>query len=271
MTATSSFALSASRTRMALQPWSRGGFTPDARARYGSAMADIGELWLQDFLPFAALKDVAHRFKVQIAVFGGAASRAAMYRACDRHDIDIFDLAPFSSDIDLVHTGDAKLTSAIAADIADRVPFSTWCRWAILDDKAARRALANRNASTQVPLRRIGFGTGGPSKLPPQAQVDLSEGRSLGSAIRHLLTLSLPVRIAMSRFLDCCWHSMRSQTCGRSPAEESCASRPRRALGLRARTPNVNSCGPLKLRRCARDYGTCLLRCWPAAQKTHPI
>jgi hypothetical protein len=141
-------------------------------------MADFDALSLDDFPPFAALTGIARQFKIEIGIFGGAASRAAMYRAYHpQQEIDLFDLAPFSSDIDLVHTGDASLTPEIKVQIADRVPFATWCRWAILDRDAASRARANRDASTFVPLRRIGFGIGDPSSLPPQAKNDLSDGK----------------------------------------------------------------------------------------------
>lgn len=141
-------------------------------------MADIEALSLNDFPPLAALTDIARQFKVEIGILGGAASRAAMYRAYrPQQEIDLFDLAPFSSDIDLVHTGDAKLTPEIRAQIDDQVPFSTWCRWAILNADAASRARANRDASTVVPLRRIGFGIGDPSMIPPQARTDLSDGK----------------------------------------------------------------------------------------------
>jgi hypothetical protein len=141
-------------------------------------MTDFDALSLNDFPSFAALTDIGRQFKVEIGIFGGAASRAAMYRAYHpQQEIDLFDLAPFSSDIDLIHTGDAKLTPEIRLQIADRVPFATWCRWAILDGGAANRARANRDASTFVPLRRIGFGIGGRSALPPQAINDLSDGK----------------------------------------------------------------------------------------------
>jgi hypothetical protein len=140
-------------------------------------MTGFDALSLDDFPALAALADIAREFKVEIGVFGGAASRAAMYRCYQpRHEIDLFDLAPFSSDLDLIHTGDATLTPGIRALIADRVPFATWCRWAVLNRDAARRARANRDASTIVPLRRIGFGVGDPSPLPPQATNDLSDG-----------------------------------------------------------------------------------------------
>lgn len=141
-------------------------------------MVDFGALSLHDFPPFAALNDIARRLEVDITIFGGAASRAAMYRAYHpQREIDLFDLVPFSSDIDLMHSGDAELTPKIRVEIADHVPFATWCRWAILDSEAANRARANRDASTFVPLRRIGIRSGGGSVLLPQAKNDLSDGR----------------------------------------------------------------------------------------------
>jgi hypothetical protein len=111
---------------------------------------------LQDLAPFDTLGDIAKACKVELTLYGGTASRAAMhhfYRPDE--ELDIFDLAPFSSDIDLEHSGSGEKTVEILLAIQDLVPFANWFRWSIIDYERADKAAAQRAVSTRIPLREM--------------------------------------------------------------------------------------------------------------------
>jgi hypothetical protein len=133
---------------------------------------------LQDLSPFASLERIGRDFSVQFLLYGGAATRAAMRLAYrPDQDFDLFDLSPFASDLDLVHTGEAKLTARISVAIADEVPFATWCRWSLIDWSKWQEVAANMRKGAQVPLRRIIFCTDGHTPWPLRAAHDLSHRR----------------------------------------------------------------------------------------------
>jgi hypothetical protein len=127
-------------------------------------------LLLQDLPPFHELGKIAEEFDVELTLYGGSASRAVMrlfYRPDDQ--FDIFDLTPFTSDIDLAHSGDKELTPKIRAAIHDRVPFASWCRWAVTDAQGFAEAAQNMEMGLRVPLREIRFSNKQP--FYPDAQV----------------------------------------------------------------------------------------------------
>ena len=126
--------------------------------------------------PLSPLLQVADEFNVQIIVFGGAATRAWMYESIQSCTYDIFDLVPFNSDIDMWHSGPPELTAEIRTEIYRRVTFSPWCRWSI-QDKRSRAGKENRDLSTIIPLRNLQLSTGKPSKITPQARIDLEYHR----------------------------------------------------------------------------------------------
>ncbi|KQX24271.1 hypothetical protein ASD39_24635 [Sphingomonas sp. Root50] len=119
---------------------------------------------------------------MEISLHGGTAFRAALYAAWqDRLDVDLFDLVPFNSDIDLEHSGSPEKTVEIAAYIDNLVPFASWCRWSINDGDRAEQARIQRDASTDIPLRRIRFSTEAPAYVPANAHADI-EGRRVSFA-----------------------------------------------------------------------------------------
>lgn len=91
--------------------------------------------------------------------------------------LDLFDLVPFSSDIDLEHSGKPEKTAEIHYHIEQRVPFASWFRWSIIDQEQAKAAARNRAVSTYVPLRRIRFSSRGDALIPTEAMSDLSQRR----------------------------------------------------------------------------------------------
>jgi hypothetical protein len=137
--------------------------------------ASLRNLRLQDLAPFAALGEVARRLRLELTLFGGTASRAAMHLTWRPGEpLDIFDLAPFSSDIDLEHSGSSKRTGDVLAAIQAAVPFASWFRWSVIDREKAAKARASRQASTQVPLRQIRFSTRRDAEIPDRALDDLA-------------------------------------------------------------------------------------------------
>ncbi len=133
---------------------------------------------LQDIGPFEKLAAVAEANGVGITLYGGSASRAAMlesYRSDD--SFDIFDLAPFSSDIDIEHSGTGEQTPKILAAIEELVPFASWFRWSVIDRELAAKAAAQRAISTSVPLRQIRFSTDRDPEIPDDALSDIEQRR----------------------------------------------------------------------------------------------
>ena len=151
---------------------------PDSAARLDTpnllAMQDPDALRLQDLEPFAPLGEIAKEFDVDITLFGGTASRAAMSMAYGAGaPLDLFDLAPFTSDIDLEHSGDASITNELLTAIEESVPFASWFRWSINDRERARKSAASRAVSTRVPLRDLRISTTALSQIPSEAIRDL--------------------------------------------------------------------------------------------------
>jgi len=141
-------------------------------------MADVPRLRLQELAPFQALGGIAKEFNVNFTLFGGTASRVAMHMAyLPGQELDLFDLTPFSSDIDLWHSGSKDKTPDIKQAIRQQIPFASWCRWSIIDGEAGQRAAQNRALSTYVPLRSIVYRTDGTMRLSMDALADIEARR----------------------------------------------------------------------------------------------
>jgi hypothetical protein len=96
-----------------------------------------------------------------------------MYLSYRSQELDLFDLAPFTSDIDLEHDGPSDKTLLLLEAIQAEVPFSSWFRWSINDAEKARKADAARRRSTHVPLRQLRFSTHDAATIPDAALCDL--------------------------------------------------------------------------------------------------
>jgi hypothetical protein len=135
-------------------------------------------LRLEDLPSFRVLGEIAEEFGVQIRLFGGSATRAAFYLAYrPGFDFDLFDLAPFSSDLDLAHSGSSEKTREIGPAIRDRLPFASWCRLSLLDATKWDKVLSNVAGGAYLPLRQIVFATGESIPWPEQAIHDLRDRR----------------------------------------------------------------------------------------------
>lgn len=132
---------------------------------------------LRNIRPLRGLHKVARELEIPLTLFGGVASRVAMhlhYRP--RRPLDLFDLAPFSSDIDLEYEADADRGPELLASIQTHVPFASWFRWSLVDRDRAARAAAQRAISTVVPLRSVRFSTYAPAHISRAAWRDLKTG-----------------------------------------------------------------------------------------------
>jgi len=79
------------------------------------------------------LEEVCQTHGVSLSCHGGTACRIAA-AASEKETLDgwdIFDCVPFSSDIDLVHSGSSDQTSAILLSLHRAVPFAEQLRWEI--------------------------------------------------------------------------------------------------------------------------------------------
>jgi hypothetical protein len=133
---------------------------------------------LHELPPFSCFADLAREFGVEFTLYGGAAARTAMYLEYrPSHAFDLFDVAPFTSDIDLRHTGSEEQTPLIRDAIRERVPFASWCRWSLLNAEKSALAQDNMDLSTRVPLRSIRFETKQETDLPADALSDLLTGQ----------------------------------------------------------------------------------------------
>jgi hypothetical protein len=80
------------------------------------------------------LEEVCRAQDISLTCHGGAARRIAAL-ASERETLegwDIFDCVPFSSDIDLVHSGSPGQTPAVRREVHRAVPFAEQLRWEIL-------------------------------------------------------------------------------------------------------------------------------------------
>jgi hypothetical protein len=117
--------------------------------------------YLHDVAGLEPLQQIARNFEVVLAARGGVARRAYAHQLLrpDAPDPDLFDLTPFTSDIDLTHSGDASKTAEIMRAVYAGVPFAECFRWelkAVPEDDLAQRASAY---NTIVPLHHVSLST----------------------------------------------------------------------------------------------------------------
>src|SRR5580704_7287290 len=86
---------------------------------------------LYDIPGFAGLRNVTTRFRCQLTVFGGFVRRICTYLRNNDTLPDPEELAQFSSDIDMVHSGKALDTAELSAAVIEAVPFGEAIRWQI--------------------------------------------------------------------------------------------------------------------------------------------
>src|ERR1700739_1317161 len=72
---------------------------------------------------FDGLIQISKRFDVEFTAIGGFVRRVALHLRERESLVDLTTLVPFSSDIDLIHTGETSASPAITAALLDAVPF----------------------------------------------------------------------------------------------------------------------------------------------------
>ena len=159
-------------------------------------MAADWDILLTDVPAFERLRLLEEKFGVEFILFGGAATRLAIALHDGRSELpNLVELAPFSSDIDIAHTGPDRLTPLIQQLIDAIVPAAGWCRWSVVGRRGWNEYLARRRSSAEIPLRNIIFRTRRPVRPTQRALVDLAENR-----------VSL---FASATFRESTWHKQR--------------------------------------------------------------
>lgn len=136
-------------------------------------MASVRTIDLREIEIFEPICRLAEELKVEIVLHGGTASRLAMHLCFADAAPDLFELVPFSSDIDLDHSGPPALTIELAQAIEERVPFASWFRWSISDRTQAALAAEARALSTVLPLRSLRLSTSRINATPTEVLHDL--------------------------------------------------------------------------------------------------
>jgi hypothetical protein len=81
---------------------------------------------------FADMRDVAESLRVELMIHGGFVRRlAAAFRQSENSIPCPEDLAFFSSDIDVVHSGSVEQTAAVSDALVEAIPFGECIRWQI--------------------------------------------------------------------------------------------------------------------------------------------
>lgn len=146
---------------------------------------------LYDLPQFRMLARVGEAFGVGFSLRGGVASRLVMRRALNQPvDTPLVELAPFMSDVNLVHTGPADFDGALLEAILRFVPEAPWCMWRLL---SAEEGGFRPSPRARVPLREVSIDSW--RSAPPDAEVldDI--------AARRVSITGAPERYAATRYI----------------------------------------------------------------------
>jgi pimeloyl-ACP methyl ester carboxylesterase len=112
---------------------------------------------LYDIPGFAGLRDVTTRFGCELTVFGGFVRRVCTYLRDNDTLPDPEELAYFSSDIDMIHSGKALDTAELSAAVIETVPFGEAIRWQIrsIEENALFEASAPFNGIVPANLMSL--------------------------------------------------------------------------------------------------------------------
>ena len=114
---------------------------------------------LHDVAGLEALERIARNHDVDLVARGGLARR--LYALAVRQPTakpDLFDLLPFTADIDLTHTGGPELTVTILRAIRREVPLAECFRWDVRPAEAAAESRLVRAYGPIVPLHAVTIG-----------------------------------------------------------------------------------------------------------------
>lgn len=145
----------------------------------------------------APLLEICRELDVEITAFGSLVRRLARSLISPQHRQeelpDLFQLAPFLSDIDLRHSGPPERTDDIRKAILARIPFSECFRWQIFSDEELREFTDDEAHRPVIPVNKLRLGTraGNGIEDPFEGSRDLRTGkfRLLRSAFYERSTL----------------------------------------------------------------------------------
>lgn len=112
----------------------------------------------------SGLADVCREFDVEITAFGSLVRRLArvlvdLTPESDQPLPDLFQLAPFLSDIDLRHSGPPEKTLQIRRAILNAVPFSECFRWEIFSEEELKPFTADEVHLSVIPANKLRLST----------------------------------------------------------------------------------------------------------------
>lgn len=133
---------------------------------------------LHDVAGLEALEKIARDHDVDIVARGGLARRLhAVVVRTPTVSPDLFDLLPFTADIELTHTGGPELDGRIMDAIHREVPLAECFRWGLRSAAAEADALAARAYGPVVPVHAVTVGVREGFADPMQARGDLERRR----------------------------------------------------------------------------------------------
>jgi hypothetical protein len=134
---------------------------------------------LHDVAGLEALEQIAREHDVDIIARGGLARRLFVLsvRQPDLTTPDLFELVPFTADIDLMHTGAPELTSRIMRAIRRAVPMAECFRWDLRSAAEAGDAGEARAYGPLVPIDAVTLGVRAGFDDPERARDDVDAGR----------------------------------------------------------------------------------------------
>lgn len=103
------------------------------------------------------LPEICERFGVEITGFGSVIRRLAFVMMSGKATTvpSLFDLAPFLSDIDLMHSGSPEQTPAIRDAIMAAVPWSECFRWEISSEATLKPYMDDEVHLPLIPLNKL--------------------------------------------------------------------------------------------------------------------
>jgi hypothetical protein len=115
---------------------------------------------LHDVAGLEALEEIAREHDVDIVASGGLARRlfTLAVREPELDSPDLFDLVPFTADVDLTHTGGSELTMPILRALRAAVPQAECFRWELRSAAEAEESRAARVHAPAVPIHAVTLG-----------------------------------------------------------------------------------------------------------------
>jgi hypothetical protein len=124
-------------------------------------------LW--DIQQLRPLEQIGRRRNVAFKVRGGTALRAVLAhkREPSIQTLDLFDLTPFTADVDLTHSGEATLTPSLVDEILSEVPNGECFRWDLQSAEDIQAAAGDRLYTNVLPARLIELSGVAPEVIDP--------------------------------------------------------------------------------------------------------